>query len=165
MFPVPYELALGAEATVETVSVPNIVEDSRYAASLDSKRAGEAREFLRGLEIVNIDFETGDPETDTPRLKAFIAHYGITYPVLLGGTTDQLAEKIPQGVNLNCWPTSFFIGRDGLVKQTHAGFAGPGNTVGHAQLEDKVTALVEKLLAESATAHTPLNGAADTRGY
>jgi len=102
----------------------------------------------RGLEIVNLDFEQGDPETDTARLRAFIAHYGIPYPVLVGGTTDQLAEKIPQGVNLNCWPTSFFLGRDGLVKETHAGFAGPGNTAGHVALERDVTALVEKLLAE-----------------
>ena len=102
----------------------------------------------KGLEIVNLDFEQGDPETDTPRLKAFIQHYGITYPVLVAGTTDQLNEKIPEGVNLNCWPTSFFIGRDGLVKQTHAGFAGPGNTAGHAALEHDITALVEKLLAQ-----------------
>jgi thiol-disulfide isomerase/thioredoxin len=104
----------------------------------------------RGLEIVNLDFEQGDPDTDTARLKAFIAHYGITYPVLVGGTTDQLAEKIPQGVNLNCWPTSFFLGRDGRVKETHAGFAGPGNTAGHEALERETTALVEKLLAEPA---------------
>jgi len=138
---------------------PNCHDEAPFLVSLYKKF------HSRGLEIVNIDFETGDPETDTPRLKAFIAHYGITYPVLLGGTTDQLAEKIPQGVNLNCWPTSFFIGRDGLVKQTHAGFAGPGNTVGHVDLEREVTALVEKLLAEPATAHTPRNGAADTRGY
>jgi len=108
----------------------------------------------KGLEIVNLDFEQGDPETDTGRLKAFIAHYGIAYPVLTAGTTDQLAEKIPQGVNLNCWPTSFFVGRDGLVKETHAGFAGPGNTAGHAALEHDVTALVEKLLAESASIKT-----------
>lgn len=104
----------------------------------------------KGLEIVNLDFEQGDPETDTSRLKAFIQHYGITYPVLLAGTTDQLNEKIPQGVNLNCWPTSFFVGRDGLVKETHAGFAGPGNTAGHIALEHEVTALVEKLLAQPA---------------
>jgi thiol-disulfide isomerase/thioredoxin len=104
----------------------------------------------KGLEIVNLDFEQGDPDTDTARLKAFIAHYGITYPVLVGGTTDQLAEKIPQGVNLNCWPTSFFLGRDGRVKETHAGFAGPGNTAGHEQLVRETTALVEKLLAEPA---------------
>jgi hypothetical protein len=102
----------------------------------------------KGLEIVNLDFEQGDPATDMARLKAFIAHYEISYPVLIAGTTDQLSEKVPQAVNLNCWPTSFFIGRDGLVKQIHAGFAGPGNTAGHAALEQDVIALIEKLLAE-----------------
>ncbi len=101
-----------------------------------------------GLEIVDLDFETGDPEIDTGRLKAFIAHYAIPYPVLTAGTTDQLAEKIPQAVNLNCWPTSFFLGRDGLVKETHAGFAGPGNTAGHAALERDMTALVQQLLSQ-----------------
>ncbi len=108
------------------------------------------RYHSKGLEIVNLDFEQGDPETDSSRLKAFIQHYGITYPVLLAGTTDQLNEKIPQGENLNCWPTAFFVGRDGLVKETHAGFAGPGNTAGHVALKSEVTALVEKLLAEPA---------------
>lgn len=109
------------------------------------------RFHAKGLEIVNLDFEQGDPETDTSRLKAFVQHYGITYPVLLAGTTDQLNDKIPQAANLNCWPTSFFVGRDGLVKETHAGFAGPGNTAGHAALEQEVTALVEKLLAQPAS--------------
>ena len=108
----------------------------------------------KGLEVVNLDFERGDPDTDSPRLKAFIAHYGIPYTVLTAGTTDQLAEKIPQGVNLNCWPTSFFIGQNGLVKETHARFAGPGNTAGHAALEHDVTALIEKLLAEPAPGQT-----------
>jgi thiol-disulfide isomerase/thioredoxin len=121
---------------------PNCHDEAPFLVSLYKKFRS------KGLEIVNLDFERGDPETDTPRLRAFIAHYGITYPVLVGGTTDQLAEAIPQAVNLNCWPTSFFLGRDGKVKEIHAGFAGPGNTVGHAELERDVTALVEKLLAE-----------------
>jgi thiol-disulfide isomerase/thioredoxin len=121
---------------------PNCHDEAPFLASLYKKFQS------KGLEIVNIDFEQGDPDTDQPRLRAFIEHYGITYPVLVGGTTDQLAEKIPQGVNLNCWPTSFFLGRDGRVVETHAGFAGPGNTVGHAALERDLTALVEKLLGE-----------------
>ena len=123
---------------------PNCHDEAPFLASLYKKFQS------KGLEIVNIDFEQGDPDTDQPRLRAFIEHYGITYPVLLGGTTDQLAEKIPQGVNLNCWPTSFFLGRDGRVVETHAGFAGPGNTVGHAALERDITSLIEKLLAEPA---------------
>lgn len=127
---------------------PNCHDEAPFLVSLYQ------RFHTKGLEIVNLDFEQGDPETDAPRLKAFIAHYGIPYPVLSAGTTDQLAEKIPQGENLNCWPTSFFIGRDGLVKETHAGFAGPGNTVGHAALEREVTAQVEKLLATPAPSET-----------
>ncbi|SFS13910.1 Glutathione peroxidase, house-cleaning role in reducing lipid peroxides [Granulicella pectinivorans] len=124
---------------------PNCHDEAPFLVSLYKKF------HSKGLEIVNLDFEQGDPDTDTARLKAFIAHYGITYPVLVSGTTDQLAEKIPQGVNLNCWPTSFFVGRDGLVKETHAGFAGPGNTAGHIALEHDVTALIEKLLSERPT--------------
>jgi thiol-disulfide isomerase/thioredoxin len=127
---------------------PNCHDEASFLVSLYKKF------HSRGLEIVNLDFEQGDPDTDTARLKAFIAHYQIPYTVLTAGTTDQLAEKIPQGVNLNCWPTSFFIGRDGLVKEIHAGFAGPGNTVGHAALEHEVTALIEKLLAEPVPSQT-----------
>jgi thiol-disulfide isomerase/thioredoxin len=127
---------------------PNCHDEASFLVDLYKKF------HSKGLEIVNLDFERGEPDTDTPRLKAFIAHYGIPYTVLTAGTTDQLTEKIPQGVNLNCWPTSFFIGRDGLVKETHAGFAGPGNTAGHSALEHDVTALIEKLLAEPAPSQT-----------
>jgi len=127
---------------------PNCHDEAPFLVSLYKKF------HSRGLEIVDVDFEQGDPDTDTKRLNAFIAHYGITYPVLVGGTTDQLDDKFPQAVNLNCWPTSFFLGRDGRVKETHAGFAGPGNTAGHEALEKDVTVLIEKLLAEPAPKQT-----------
>jgi thiol-disulfide isomerase/thioredoxin len=124
---------------------PNCHDEAPFLVSLYRKY------HAKGLEIVNLDFEQGDdPATDTARLHAFIAHYGIPYTVLTAGRTDQLNEKIPQGVNLNCWPTSFFIGRDGLVKEVHAGFAGPGNTVGHEALVRETTELVENLLAHPA---------------
>jgi thiol-disulfide isomerase/thioredoxin len=102
----------------------------------------------QGLEIVNLSFEEADQLKDPQRLRAFIARYGLTYTVLVAGETEQLNEKIPQGVNLNCWPTSFFLGRDGRVKEIHAGFAGPANPPAHEALVHEVTELVEKLLAE-----------------
>jgi peroxiredoxin len=102
----------------------------------------------RGLEIVNLSFEEADQLKDPTRLRAFIAKYGLTYTVLVAGETEQLNEKIPQGVNLNCWPTSFFLGRDGRVKEVHAGFAGPANPPAHEALMHEVTELVERLLAE-----------------
>lgn len=102
----------------------------------------------RGLEIVNLSFEDADQLKDPARLRAFIAKYGLTYPVLVAGDTDQLNEKVPQAVNLNCWPTSFFLGRDGRVREVHAGFAGPANPPAHEALVHEVTELVDRLLAE-----------------
>jgi peroxiredoxin len=104
----------------------------------------------KGLEIVSLSFEEDDQLQDPARLRAFIARYGITYPVLVAGTPDQLQEKIPQADHLNCWPTSFILGRDGRVKEVHAGFAGPANPEGHKELEHEVTALVTSLLAQPA---------------
>jgi thiol-disulfide isomerase/thioredoxin len=102
----------------------------------------------RGLEIVDLSFEEADQLKDPARLRAFISRYGLTYTVLVAGETEQLNEKIPQAVNLNCWPTSFFLGRDGRVREIHAGFAGPANPPAHEALMHEVTEMVEQLLAE-----------------
>jgi hypothetical protein len=69
--------------------------------------------------------------------------------VLLAGTPDQLNEKLPQVDGLNCWPTTFFIGRDGLVKSIHAGYSGPATGDGNSDLRHEVKALVVKLLSGS----------------
>jgi peroxiredoxin len=102
----------------------------------------------RGLEIVDLSFEEADQLKDPTRLHAFIDRYRLTYTVLVAGVPDQLTEKITQANDLNCWPTSFFLGRDGRVKEIHAGFAGPANPLAHEQLKKDVTELIEKLLSE-----------------
>ncbi|WP_260737824.1 TlpA disulfide reductase family protein [Tunturiibacter lichenicola] len=121
---------------------PNCHDEAPFLESLYKQFHGQ------GLEIVNLSFEEADQLKDPQRLRAFIARYGLTYTVLVAGETEQLNEKIPQGVNLNCWPTSFFLGRDGRVKEIHAGFAGPANPPAHDALVHEVTELVEQLLAE-----------------
>ncbi|WP_213806594.1 TlpA disulfide reductase family protein [Granulicella sp. dw_53] len=108
----------------------------------------------RGLEIVSLSFEEEEHLKDPERIHAFITRYGIPYNVLLAGQTDQLNEKLPQAVNLNCWPTTFFLGRDGLVKEVHAGFAGPANPPAHEALKQEVTDLIEHLLAEPVPVRT-----------
>ncbi|WP_158750542.1 TlpA disulfide reductase family protein [Acidobacterium sp. S8] len=102
----------------------------------------------RGLEIVDISFEEEDQLKDPQRLHAFVAKYHIPYLVLLGGTPDEVNAKLPQGKNLNCWPTTFFVGRAGLVRETHAGFSGPDTGTANEELKDKTDRLVERLLAE-----------------
>jgi hypothetical protein len=57
-------------------------------------------------------------------------------------------------INLNTWPATIFVGRDGLVKGVHPGFASPASGAFNDQLKAEFTAKIEKLLAENATRTT-----------
>ena len=71
-----------------------------------------------------LSFEEAEQMKNPARLRAFIKRYGIDYTVLVPGEPRELADKMPQGVNLNSFPTSFILGRDGRVRSVHAGFPG-----------------------------------------
>ncbi|MGH9413633.1 MAG: TlpA family protein disulfide reductase [Terriglobales bacterium] len=101
----------------------------------------------RGLDVVDLDFEEAAQLAKPMRLRAFVREYGLTYPVLLAGTPGQLDQRLPGVADLNCWPTLFFIGRDGLVQRIHAGFAGPATGAAHTRLVAETNAFVQKLLA------------------
>jgi len=121
---------------------PNCHDEAPLLGELYRKYKGQ------GLEIVELSFEEADQLKNPTRLRAYIKEYGIDYTVLLAGEPEQLAEKIPQAVNLNTFPATFFIGRDGLVKAIHAGFAGKATGPLHDQLVEEINATVRKLLAE-----------------
>ncbi len=105
------------------------------------------RFHAQGLEVVDLSFEEGDQLKNPERLRAFITKYKIPYTVLLMGTPDDLNDRLPQAKNLNSWPTSFFVGRDGLVKEIHAGFSGPATGDAYPKLKAEMAAEVQKLLA------------------
>jgi thiol-disulfide isomerase/thioredoxin len=125
---------------------PNCNDEAPYLVELYKKYRA------LGLEIVALDFEDSDELKDPARLPGFLRHYGIEYTYLLAGETAELNAKIPQGRNLNSWPTTFFIGRDGKVRATHAGFAGEASGPFHEELTKEYTATIEKLLAENVNA-------------
>ena len=102
----------------------------------------------QGLEIVGLSFEEGDQLKNPTRLRAFIQKYGIEYPVLVPGEPSELNAKLPQAVNLNAWPTTFFLGRDGRVRSVHAGFAAKASGEFHEQMREEVTRLLERLLTD-----------------
>ena len=104
----------------------------------------------RGLEIVTLSFEEPEQLQSPTRLRAFIKQYRIEYPVLVAGKPEELNEKLPQAVNLNSFPTAFFVGRDGLVRGAHAGFPGAASGRFHAEAKAEITRRVEALLAERA---------------
>lgn len=123
---------------------PNCHDEAPFLAQLYDKYR------TRGLEIVALDFEEPEQIADLTRLRWFVQHYGIHYTVLVGGDPDGVDKKIPQLINLNSWPTTVFIGRDGRVKSVHAGFASPASGDFNGRLKAEFSARIEALLAEPA---------------
>jgi thiol-disulfide isomerase/thioredoxin len=121
---------------------PNCHDEAPFLAELYKKYKGQ------GLEIVLLSFEEAEQMKNPARVRAFIKRYGIDYTVLVPGEPRELADKMPQGVNLNSFPTSFILGRDGRVRSVHAGFPGPASGEFHKQAKAEITATVERLLGE-----------------
>ncbi len=119
---------------------PNCHDEAPFLSELYEKYRG------LGLEIVALSFEEAAQLQDPARLKAYAARYGIGYPMLLAGLPDQLTEKVPQIENLNSFPTTIFLGRDGLVREVHAGFPSKASGRFYTETRDSIRHLVEELL-------------------
>ncbi len=126
---------------------PNCHDEAPFLAALYRKYRA------KGLEVVTLSFEEAAQLANPTRLRAFNEQYGITYTVLLAGEPEQLNEKVPQADNLNAFPTTFFIGRNGRVRAVHAGFPSPGSGVYYTKAEREITQQVEQLLSERLGTH------------
>jgi thiol-disulfide isomerase/thioredoxin len=121
---------------------PNCHDEAQYLVQLDRKYRD------RGLAIVALDFEEPEQQGNLERERAFVKQYGVKYTYLIAGAPAEMWEKVPQAVNLNTWPATLFIGRDGRVKSIHAGFASPASGEFNRQLKEEFTSKIERLLAE-----------------
>lgn len=130
-------------AVVTGTWCPNCHDEAQYLVQLHKKYRDQ------GLEVVALDFEEiAEQESGYKRARAFIEKYGVQYPYLLGGDPVEMWVQVPQAENLNSWPTTFFIGRDGLVKRVHAGFASPASGEFYKQATQQFDETVRTLLAE-----------------
>ena len=133
---------------------PNCHDEAQYLVQLYSKYHDQ------GLEIVALDFEEPDQQVSLKRVNSFIKQYHVPYTYLIAGEPSEMWDKIPQAVNLNTWPATLFIGRDGKVKATHAGFASSASGVYNDELKKEFTSTIERLLKENAGARTSAEVAA-----
>jgi thiol-disulfide isomerase/thioredoxin len=122
---------------------PNCHDEAPFLEELYRKYHG------LGLEIVALDFEQPEQLKSLSRVRAFIKRYGIEYTYLIAGEPGQLNEKIPQAENLNAWPTTFFVGRNGLVRSIHTGFTSHASGELDSRLRDDVRNEIAELLSEN----------------
>jgi thiol-disulfide isomerase/thioredoxin len=122
---------------------PNCHDEAPFLVAMYKKYHSQ------GLDIVGLSFEEEDQLKDPVRLRAFVNKYGIEYTMLMGGDWEQAKDKLSQAVNWNAWPTTFFVGRDGLVRGAHAGFPSSGSGDLFTKAKEEFEAKVEKLLAEN----------------
>jgi thiol-disulfide isomerase/thioredoxin len=105
-----------------------------------------------GLEVAGLFFENdADLAVVRPRILAFSKRYGVTYPIIFAGTTDQAEARLSQLRNFSVYPTTIILGRDGRVRSVHAGFASTATGAEHDRLTRDARALVMRLLAEKAS--------------
>ncbi|MGH6827592.1 MAG: TlpA family protein disulfide reductase [Rhizomicrobium sp.] len=133
-------------AVISGTWCPNCHDEAQYLVQLDKRYRS------KGLAVVDFDFEEPDQQGSLEREQAFAKRYGVKYTTLLAGAPSELHEKVPELKNLDTWPATMFIGRDGKVKAVHAGFASPASGKFYADLKREFTTRIEHLLAEKAPA-------------
>jgi thiol-disulfide isomerase/thioredoxin len=105
----------------------------------------------RGVEVVGLAFEAiGDSAIDAPLVRRYRDKFGIPFPLLMGGVSDQeaVSAALPQLRGFTAFPTTIFLGRDGRVRRIHAGFYGPATGAQHQALVREFRREVEALLRE-----------------
>ena len=106
----------------------------------------------QGLEIVGLAYEyIDDPARNLRQIGIYRTKFGLTYPLLLSGTTadGQIATTLPQLVNFGAYPTSIFIDRSGHVHAILAGFSGPSTGDKYQQVQQRMDELAREILASS----------------
>ena len=87
------------------------------------------------------------------RVKRFAEIEGITWPLLMVGADmsgeiseeSRAADKI-----LAIYPSTFFVGRDGMVRAVHTGFNGPDTGEHYDEVVKMFRARIEEILSTSA---------------
>lgn len=125
---------------------PNCHEEAPFMQEMYDRYGSQ------GFQPVALAFEyTGDTKRDLEQVKVFAKRYRLTYPVLLAGSTEEgeIQKKLPQLTGFGAYPTTIFIGRDGLVKRIHAGFEGKATGERFTRLKTEFEELIKQLLAET----------------
>ncbi len=122
---------------------PNCNDEAKLLAELDAKYRA------RGLAILGLAFElSGDSARDAAQVRIFAERHGLRVPFFLCGTADKDEATKALGLvdRVRAFPTTIFVGADGLPRAIHSGFAGPATGEEHVKLRREFETRIEALL-------------------
>lgn len=124
---------------------PNCMDETNFLVPWYEKNKG------RSVEIVGLAFEASEkPEVSNPKIKKMISRFGMNYPVLLAGSSQEesTAKALPMLNKVMSYPTTIFIDKKGKVREIHTGFSGPGTGEYYDHFVEEFNGLMEKMIAE-----------------
>jgi peroxiredoxin len=124
---------------------PNCMDETKFLAPwYDANKD-------RGVEILGLAYERKpDFEYASNRISIMKKKLHVNYDFVIAGVNDKekAAETLPALNHIISFPTTIFIGKDGIVKHIHTGFSGPGTGIYYDQFKDRFNKIVNELLSE-----------------
>jgi thiol-disulfide isomerase/thioredoxin len=124
---------------------PNCNDEARLLAELDATYRS------RGLAILGLAFEhEEDHAYAAGRVRAYAERHGLTFPILIAGTSDKAAasEAFPLVDRVRSFPTTLFLDAGNRVRAVHSGFSGPATGKAHEALREAFERRIVDLLSE-----------------
>ena len=102
----------------------------------------------KGLEFIAIGFENGKEEDCFQLLKKFKQKKEINYTVLYGGNAKRATADVIFTMldGIKSFPTTIYVGKDGLIKKVYSGFNGPGTGEYYDQYLEQTKKLIEEMI-------------------
>lgn len=103
-----------------------------------------------GIEVIGLAYEyTTDFEKAKNNLLRFKNRFNVEYPMLITGVTSsdplRTEKTLPMMTPIKAFPSMIIVGKDGLVKKTHAGYAGPATGVHHEKFKTEFNEMIHEL--------------------
>jgi len=124
---------------------PNCLDETKFYKDLYAKY------HAQGLEIISVGYEIGDSfDQHAAAVKRLQEKLDLDFTFLVGGKASKgkASEDFEMLNKIISFPTSIYIGRDGMVKRVHTGFNGPGTGDYYKEYVENTVSLIEQLLAD-----------------
>lgn len=126
---------------------PNCMDETSFLSGFYKENAS------KGVEVIGLAYEyMNEFSIARKNLLRFKNKFDVQYPMLITGVTSadslRTEKTLPEMTEIKAFPSMILIGKDGTVRKTHAGYAGPATGIHHETFKQKFAEDINALLAE-----------------